>query len=44
MKRILAFIIVACMAIFVFMPVGNKNVSAAETSVFDRGQRNLSYT
>ncbi len=36
MKRILAFIIVACMAVFVFIPVGNKSVSAAETSVFDR--------
>ena len=35
MKRILAFIIVACMAVFVFIPVGNQSVSAAETSVFD---------
>ena len=36
MKRILAFIIVACLAVFVFIPVGNQSVSAAETSVFDR--------
>ena len=36
MKRILAFIVVACLAVFVFNPVGNQSVSAAETSVFDR--------
>ena len=43
MKRILAFIIVACLAVFVFIPVGNQSVSAAETSVFDREDKFILY-